>query len=407
MAHVAEAPNGKGWECRWSFPDPGNPSKRKFQKQRFRLKEQARAKAREIEERQAQGLIVDHRAGKESLEAWANRWHTEYARTVKPSTAKKCRGLLDTTVIPRLGHLRVRDVRTSTVSDWLDWIESSRTSRDRKGNISPATIKHHYLVLRNVLRYAAREGAISFNPAEGVRLPTDRSRGRTKREPRFLTVEQVAHLAGHMPYPYGLLVQFLAFTGLRVGECAGLNIEDVDLGANCVRVRRTRTKVKGGWDVHTPKSGKTRSTPLPVGLARALREYVDQHPHANDPTAPFWPGRKIVARSKGGNTGGLDYDQPWNRNSFYRRHFHPALKAAALPADVTMHDLRHTFASICASNGIPAAQVAEWMGHSNEIVTRTIYTHLFKEDTTRHESALSAAFAGGVGDNVVPFPKQA
>ena len=65
---------------------------------------------------------------------------------------------------------------------------------------------------------------------------------------------------------------------------------DVDLHERTVRVHRTRAKVKGGWEVHTSKSGKGRRTPLPRALADDLRAYLAQHPHADDLEAPLWPG---------------------------------------------------------------------------------------------------------------------
>ena len=388
------------------------------------------------------------------MEAWANKWFKDYERTVKPHTARKSRGLLDATVIPRLGHKRIRDLTPATVAEWLRYIEDNRKGRGGKP-ISPATIKHHYLVLASVLQYAAQNRAIHSSPARGVRLPTNRSRQRPGHEYVFLTPAQVSRLANAFPYPYDLLIQFLAFTGLRVGECAGLNIADVDTQARKVHIRRTRTKractarcgrddctrgrnrdKKGRrvresrtadgrqakcpqcialcdngeccWEVGTPKSGKSRTAPLPKALARDLAAYLEQHAHADNPDAPFWPGRKITGRSRHGNSSGLDYDQPWNPGPFFRNIFKPTVKGTpGIPDALRQHDLRHTFASICASNGIPAAQVAAWMGHGNEVVTRTIYTHLFAEDTTAHEAALDAAFGGGVGDNVVPLHKGA
>jgi integrase len=69
-------------------------------------------------------------------------------------------------------------------------------------------------------------------------MPTDRSVGRLKPEPRFLTAEQVEAVAAQLDttYPCGLLVRFAAWTGLRAGELAGLNIGDVD-GASQGRTR--------------------------------------------------------------------------------------------------------------------------------------------------------------------------
>jgi integrase len=172
-------------------------------------------------------------------------------------------------------------------------------------------------------------------------------------------------------------------------------VADVDLETRTVYVERTRTKVKEGWREHTTKNGEPRQVPIPAALTQDLRTYVGQHPHADQPTAPFWPGRKIVRRTRHGSVSALDYDAPWSPGVFYKRWFKPAVADAALTPSLRLHDLRHSFASICASAGIPAAQVAEWMGHGNEVVTRTIYTHLFKDDTTRHADALSAAFRPG------------
>jgi integrase len=231
-------------------------------------------------------LPVDHRAGKQTVQAWADRWHATYAPTVKPSTATKSRGLLDTSVIPLLGQMRIRDVTPATVAEFVMDVSERTTKR---GPITPATIRHHYLALSNVLQYAAQNRAINSNPAKGVRLPTNRSQQRHARKPLFLTPEQVAKLADALPHPYGLLVSFLAFTGVRVGECAGLNIEDVDLENGLVHVVRTRTKVKGGWSEGTTKNNNTRTTTLPLPLAKELRVYVMQHPRG-------WPGGTLLAR---------------------------------------------------------------------------------------------------------------
>ena len=92
---------------------------------------------------------------------------------------------------------------------------------------------------------------------------------------------------------------------------------------------------------------------------------------------------------------------------FYRSVFKPTVRRTkGIPDALRQHDLRHTFASVCARSGIPAAQIAAWMGHGNEVVTRTIYTHLFADDTTRYTDALDLAFSGG-GATVLPFPKEA
>lgn len=89
---------------------------------------------------------------------------------------------------------------------------------------------------------------------------------------RPLTAEQIAAVADHIGrvqgHPiYGFVVLFAAFTGLRAGELAGLNVGDLTLpqvagSAGAVSVTRTRRAVRGGWET------SSRSRPSPVGWCR-------------------------------------------------------------------------------------------------------------------------------------------
>ncbi|MBF5082412.1 tyrosine-type recombinase/integrase [Quadrisphaera sp. INWT6] len=137
--------------------------------------------------------------------------------------------------------------------------------------------------------------------------------------------------------------------------------------------------------------------------------YLAQDLRADDASTPLWLGGCPGGYShgaRGGTTstddspvsGAVDYDRPWEPGTFVKRRFRPALVAAGLPsgtrgAGVRFHDLRHTYASLCASAGVRSQQVAEWMGHANDTVTRLIYTHLFAEDTAAAVAALEGLSA--------------
>jgi len=385
MARIVKMPvgqYGKPYEVRWSWYDADGS--RHFKKERYRTEREAKAKKREVEQSVADANMPDYAAGRASFGEWAERWYRAVAATSKPSTARGYRSILDGSVLPVFGSRRIRTITTADVQDWVTvLLESGKT---------PPTIKHHASVVRRVFGEAARSRAIAYNPGLDVRLPTDRTVGRAKPEPRFLDAEEVGRLAAYLDeraWPYGLLVTFAAYTGLRAGEIAGLNIGDVNPLLGVVHVRRTRRKIKGGWEVHTPKSGKTRRVPMPKWLGEDLAAYMAQHPHRSDPDAPLWPGRTAGGYTHGArgaehaHNGELDFARPWEAGTFYRRIYQPALAAVGLPTGkggVRLHDLRHTYASLSASAGIPAYRLAEYMGHASEIITRAIYTHLFATD---------------------------
>ena len=401
MASTEKAPGdaSRPHVVRWSWYDADG--KRHHKKERFRTRAEAQARRRQVESHVASSNVPNYAGGKESFAEWAERWFRTAAATSKATTVRGYRSILDSTVLPAFGSRRIRSITTAEVQEWVNGL------RDR--GLAPPTIRHRHLVARWVFAEAARGRAIDHNPATDVRLPTDRSVGRTRPEPHFLTAAEIERLATVLdgdpedPNPYGLLVRFVAYTGLRAAEVAGLNIGDLDLRRRLVHVRRTRERVHGEWSTSTKKSGKSRTVPLVGWLLTDLAAYLDDHPHAADPGAPLWPGGRVGgythgrrgSRQPGSRTSGsVDYDVPWEPGTFYRRRYQPALAAAGLPhgrGGVRFHDLRHTYASLCASAGVSSQQVAAWMGHANDTVTRLIYTHLFEHDTVAAVNALEAA----------------
>jgi integrase len=386
MAHVRKIPNAapgtKAWECRWSFPGPDG--KRRFQKKRFNTKGEAEAHRRAMEDRVSASQSVDQNPGKQPFNVWAERWFSSLEGKKKPATLRGYRSILNNTVLPSFGYRRIASITPADVDEWLTGL---RTRQPRA--LAPPTIHRHYGVLRLVLMYAARMGAITQNPALNAELPTDKSTGRRKPEPVFLSPAEVERLAQQLPEPYDLLVRFLAYTGLRVAEASGLNVGDVDLQAGRqIKVTRTRTKVKGGWEVHVPKNGKPRRVPLLPGWLRDdMREYMENHPNRDNPAAPLFPGTtQQRTRGESGSRRAVDWDKPWEPGTFHKRQFKAALAAAGLPRRTRQHDLRHTAASLMLATGIPPYRAAEYLGHSLQVLTTT-YAHILP-DSVEDDAAL-------------------
>ena len=192
-------------------------------------------------------------------------------------------------------------------------------------------------------------------------------------------------MAGLLAYPvYGLVVGFMAYSGLRASEVAGLEVGDLVFapGPTCtVKVTRTKERRGGQWFTGTPKSKKSRrAVPLPPWLATKLADYlVNTHPRAAEPPAPLWPSRKNGGghRAEGQRYAvPLDWSQPLAMGAFYDTIFRPALEAIGLPASrpattnapavrgARLHDLRYTFAVLQLSTGVNFMPVSKWRGHS-------------------------------------------
>lgn len=380
------ATSPRPYEVRWSWYDANG--KRKFKKERFRTEREAKAKKREVEDAVASGNLPDYAGGRQSVAHWGDGWLKYKKDLLKSNTYRSYKAIWESSVKPKWGARRINAITIGDVQDWIaELLQSGK---------KPPTIRHHVWVLGQVFAYAARSRAIAHNPVRDVQLPTDRAVGRTPHEPRFLTAEEVEAIAVELAQPtHAALVRFMAWTGLRTGEVAGLNIGDVDLLRKTVTVRRTAYRIGGAaWREDTPKSGKVRTVPLMPWVVDDLGDLLSIHPHATNPRAPLWPGAHVGGHTHGAqggvSSGALDFSSRWDATTFRRNRFRAAVVGAGIEGAVRLHDLRHTYASLCASEGIPSAQVAKWMGHASDVITRVIYTHLFDSDTVKHSERLAA-----------------
>ncbi len=92
-----------------------------------------------------------------------------------------------------------------------------------------------------------------------------------------------------------------------------------------------------------------RDVPLPPSLRDELRSYPDAHPYRADPNAAPWPGRR--GGGHGETRARLDWESQIDMGGVYSHYFTSALARLGIRAD-RWHDLRHSYASACAAQGI-------------------------------------------------------
>src|SRR4029453_4827453 len=208
----------------------------------------------------------------------------------------------------------------------------------------PARIRNAHQVLGQILAAAIEAGRITTNPASGVRLPRI-----IEREMAFLTAEQVSQLADAIASPYGMLILFAGWTGLRPGELAALKVRRLDLLRGTCEVAESVSEVDGVLVWGPTKTYARRTIRLPRFLSDQLAAYLADRPHG--------PDDLVFSAPMGG---------PLREGKFMERFFRPAIEAAnqrllmeakrgrhaaLLPERLRMHDLRHTAASLMIREG--------------------------------------------------------
>ena len=219
---------------------------------------------------------------------------------------------------------------------------------------------------------------------------------RGERLPVVLSMPETVALLGAMSGTPRLMPALIYGGGLRVSECCELRIKDVDFDQGLVFVRRgkrdkdrsTLLAEVGREELrtHLRKSEAQHQADRQAGIAGVwMPDALDhKYPSAGRELGWFWvfPSRTLSTDPRAG---------------VVRRHhvsdsvIQKAVKAAAQEArihkPVSVHTLRHSFATHLLLNGVDIRQIQEYLGHTN-VETTMIYTHVVKEFRTPARSPL-------------------
>jgi integrase/recombinase XerC len=278
--------------------------------------------------------------------------HLESERRASPETLSAYRG--DLSGLAAFAHeRRAEDVRAIDVYLLRGWLGTLARTH------APSSVARKIAAVRTWMRWLRRKGELSTSPADELATPKVR-----RPLPTFVSVDAAAQImeAPDASSPVGkrdrAMLELLYGSGLRVSELTGLNLADVDLGAQTARV--------------LGKGSKERVVPLGRKCVDALREYLAAraelvHPktRAQDPRALF-----VGVRGKRINRRGVwDVVQAGGALGAGRADLHP-------------HALRHTCATHMLDGGADLRAIQELLGHASLSTTQR-YTHVSMDHLMR------------------------
>lgn len=317
-----------------TFRDPGR-------KQRWReFNTQAEAKRW-----RAQGQL-DPRSllsGKRTLKETWDKLLEHHGSSLRPTTKVNWEQEWRAHIEPALGGWPVGKITTVAVKDYLADLE-------RKG-IGAATRAKCRSILHRILEEAVENGEIPSNPAaaRGTRVKLAQPKKARVLQPS--EVAKVLSTAREVASPTdALAMEAMFFLGLRVGEMAGLQARDLDLGRRELTVQRTVVDTGGHLQVQNEtKTGRLRVLRVPEEL-------------------PFW-GRLIDHVKSRGLIGQAPLfpapgGGPIRPNNWRRRVWGRVMGEARIPDAPTPHSGRRTTASLLSAAGVPPATVQAILGHS-------------------------------------------
>lgn len=349
------------YQVRYLIRDPDAPSGWVETSATFPTLREAKAFKSERDNEAALGARrFDPRLGRAPLQ----RIWTQFADSKKPAVSPKTwSGYTqhwELRIKPRFGHMPVDEITRADVQTFVDGLK-----------VGPWANVSTLRLMRSILDVAHQDGRIHRNPALGVsagRIP-ERERH------RYLTAQEVPALAAACG-DQGDVVTILAYTGLRWSELVGLRVKDIDLSARRLYVRRAAPEVEGRIVIGPRKTrAGIRTVPLPQVVVDILKTRIGGR--APDEPAATSPNGAML-RSKN-----------WRRNT----HWNQALEKTDL-APLTIHDLRHTYASLARNSGADLRYVQKTMGHSTPTVTANIYSDLYADELDQVATNLDQLHAG-------------
>lgn len=337
---------------------------------RFPRKVDAEAWLTTIEAGKLDGTAADPKLGRTTYGVWLDKWLPTRRHGSRPSTLARDESYIANHIRPYWSDWQIAQIERSDVVEWVGTLSDN--------GLAPATVSKIYQLFAASIEGAVTDRYLGVTPCRSIELPKI-----TKHAMRFLTPNELHRLAEHMDKRYQALVLVAGYGGLRIGELAGLHVDDVDRQRSQVRVERTASWVKGHLHLNHPKTASgRRSVGLPAFVMDVLSEHLESY-----------AGPTIVFPSPGG--GYLD------PNRFRQRQFNPAIKAADL-VGVRIHDLRHTAVSLWIANGADVKRVAARAGHASVAFTLDRYGHLYPDAEDDLMGALDAVGrAANATSNVV------
>ncbi|MDF2881720.1 MAG: site-specific recombinase, phage integrase family [Clostridiaceae bacterium] len=239
-----------------------------------------------------------------------------------------------------------------------------------RNKLMQSTIKTYVAKMKVIFNYAISPlKIIKDNPFGDVSMP---AKIKTEKKIKALTESELNDLLNKMvKYKHYYIISLLAATcGLRIGEILGLNWNDID-------EKKSTMNINKQWKLIIKKpltcgigpvksTNSNREIPIPPKTLDALLKYKKEH--------PINISGRIISYKRTDSTCS-------NLTARFKKNGY----------DISIHDLRHTYASMLVANGVDFKTVAELMGDTVQVVIDT-YSHFTSDMMTKAQKAVNSIF---------------
>lgn len=298
-----------------------------------------------------------------TLDQWLEYWMEEVIQPNRAATTiYGYRKIIDNHLSDALSSVPIQKLTPQHLQQYY-----SMLMRDK--GLSANTVRRHHDLLSCALHMALRQDIILRCPTERVEPPRV-----IPHEARFYTPAELKRLFGLVEGHWlELIVKLAGSLGLRREEICGLRWSSVDFELRKLHIKEARTAA--GAEIvqkETKNRSSNRILHMSDDLYRLLRRERARQAERRLALGDAWPDTGMVAVDAKGN--------PYSPNAVSLA-FTRFIQAHHLPK-ITLHGLRHTFATVASAQGAPLFDIGKALGHSTPATTGKIYTHLLDQNHT-------------------------
>jgi integrase len=308
--------------------------------------------------------------------AWCRKNHKAWTDG-KPGPIATMEGHLAKHILPRFGSCAVDAITETLVQEFVADLKRATFERRRPNG---TLIKTYRLSRKTILNVV---GVLKLVLGRRVWMTWELDLGKPRRgRQRYFTQDELRQILMAAPEGYRVLFALLAATGLRIGEAAGLHLDDLDLDNGVIYVRRSVWK---GQELEPKTENAVREVDIDPTLAAVLRGYIGSSRRT----------RLFEARN----------GAPLSAGNIRKRVLHPLLARLGIPK-AGLHAFRHSRVTLLRKNGTPADLQMQWIGHSS-LKTTDRYAHTDQELEYRRRAACRVGLDLLLGPNLANWTQSA
>jgi integrase len=323
--------------------------------------------------------------GKTTLgEYLTEKWLPLQRSQLRPSTFDSYRRNIRLHVLPVLGRVPLQRLAPEDLDSLYARLLADGRCDGREGGLSVKTVRLVHLVLHKALSDALRKGSVVRNVATVADPPKLSSAKRP--EIKVWTADQLRMFLDQIQTNRAYAALFVSsHTGMRRGEILGLRWTDVHFDEARLSIRQALISVAYEMQVSDVKTGAgRRSIDLDDRTLAVLRQWRKAQAEEKLLLGSEYHDQDLVFCRADGDPIHPD---------LFSQTFDRAVARLGLP-DITLHDLRHTHASLLLKAGVPVKVVSERLGHASPAFTLNVYQHVIPGMQAAAAAVFSSLVAG-------------